>query len=242
MNWYKKSQLEVIDNTDNLNSREEYRNIAHDLYYRTEKARIDTPNYILVYTDGVIEAEPETMDKPSHAYYSQWDDIDYSNTFAGRYSPSTKTITIVRPMGIFQFKNIPTSLKGLLRQKFPEAQKLSIHASTQSWYKKSQQELPSNFDTSELGKCMIAAELITKNLLSKGITNFNVVEGWINFPGYDEESNTTHTWIELNGEIIDPTKEQFQNWGFNPDEISYEKIKKKYSPQEYLKLCERYPT
>jgi len=138
MNWYKKAQLKTIDRTDISTSRQEYRDIAHDLYYRTENARIDNPNYMWVYNNGEIEAQPETMDQSSHRYYSQWDNVDYSVTYAGRYSPSTKTITIVRPIGPSQFREIPSHLKRLLQQKFPEAKKLSIHASTQRWYKKAQ--------------------------------------------------------------------------------------------------------
>ncbi len=150
MNWYKKSQqLEITDMTDNPNSKKEYTDIAHDLYYRTQTALIDNPNYLWVYTNGIIDANPETMDQPSHRFYPQWNNINYEETYVGRYSPSTKTITIVRPMGVFQFREIPSHLKMLLQQKFPEAQKLSIHASAQRWYKKAQYNNPPEWNFPE---------------------------------------------------------------------------------------------
>jgi len=137
MNWYKRAQLETIDRTDG--SIDDYRAIGHDLYHRNQKARIDNPNYLWVYRNGMIEANPETTEQSSHSFYPQWNDVEYNKTYAGRYSPSTKTITIIRPMGVFEFREIPSNLKRLLQQKFPESQKLSIHASAQSWYKKAQQ-------------------------------------------------------------------------------------------------------
>ncbi len=138
--WYKLSELEIIDDR----SRDEYRNIAHDLFYRTEKARINNPNYLWVYIDDVIETNPETMGKPSHLHY--WGSIDYEKTFAGRYSPSTKTITVVRPLGVYQFKEIPSHIKLMLSQQFPEAEKLSIHASANNWYKLAQIALTFEYD------------------------------------------------------------------------------------------------
>lgn len=116
-----------------------------------------------------------------------------------------------------------------------------------NWYKKTQLDynLPGNFDSSVLGNCMLAAEIITKDLLNKGIKDFLVVEGYISFKMPSEElgweEGITHTWIEYNNQIYDPTKEQFKKWNFNPDEIIYEKIKQKYTPEEYLKLCGEYP-
>lgn len=134
MGWYKKAQLETIDRTDG--SIDDYRAIGHDLYHRNQKVRIDNPNYLWVYVNGVIDANPETMEQSTHSSYPQWNDVEYGATYNGRYSPSTKTITIVRPIGVFAFREIPSHVKRLLQQKFPEAQKLSIHSSARGWYKK----------------------------------------------------------------------------------------------------------
>ena len=88
------------------------------------------------------------------------------------------------------------------------------------------------------GSCDIAAEKITINLLEKGITNFNVIEGYISFEDYDW--NEAHTWIELlTGEIIDPTNIQ---WGIDVKDIEYlSNNRKTYSPEQYLQLCKKYP-
>lgn len=110
-----------------------------------------------------------------------------------------------------------------------------------NWYKLAQYELPDNFNVSKLGNCMLAARLITENLLLKGISDFYIIEGWISFPGYEENSTSPHTWIESNNKIIDPSKKQFEIWGFDSNDISYDKIKKKYTPKEYLELCKKYP-
>ena len=81
-----------------------------------------------------------------------------------------------------------------------------------NWYKTTQlgYRLPESCNISEIGNCMLAAEIITKNLLDKGIKDFLVVEGYISFKmpskelGWEE--GITHTWIEYNNQIHDPTK------------------------------------
>jgi hypothetical protein len=87
------------------------------------------------------------------------------------------------------------------------------------------------------GTCMAFASWFTKIALKKGITNFMVVEGWVK---YKQEDNwRQHTWIEMNGEKIDPTFDQFIHY---PDKPSYvKKVKKKYTPEEYLELDKKYP-
>ena len=116
-----------------------------------------------------------------------------------------------------------------------------------NWYKKAQlnYELSKNIDISSLGSCMLVAELIVRDLLNKGIDNFPIVEGYISFEASSEdqgqEEGITHTWIESNGKIYDPTKEQFRKWGFDPYNIIYEKIKRRYTPYEYLDLCKKFP-
>jgi hypothetical protein len=45
---------------------------------------------------------------------------------------------------------------------------------------------PTQFSKTEresLGSCMLAAEYATKYLLEKGVTNFKVVEGWVELGG-----------------------------------------------------------
>jgi hypothetical protein len=128
MSWYKIAQLLEIDRTDARTSRQEYRDIGHDLQKRDRLVNIEKPNYMWIYRHGIIEAEPETMDQPSHAWYPQWEGVDYTELYAGRYSASTKTVTIIRPLGSKQFLPVPSAIKRLLQQKFPEAEKLSIHA------------------------------------------------------------------------------------------------------------------
>jgi len=94
---------------------------------------------------------------------------------------------------------------------------------------------------SELGSCMLAAERLTRKYLSKGFLAFDVIEGYVNFNNI-EDQDIPHTWIEKDdGEIVDPTKDQFTRWGFNPEDIKYTRILNRYSPKEYLSLCKKYP-
>ena len=88
------------------------------------------------------------------------------------------------------------------------------------------------------GSCMLAAQEITHELLSKGIKNFTVIEGYITFKNV--EWTEQHTWIELgDGKIIDPTRTQ---WGSKQEWMIYLKNKqKRYTPEQYLSLCEKYP-
>jgi len=101
-------------------------------------------------------------------------------------------------------------------------------------------QLPSDFDTAELGSCMRAAELAVRGLLEQGIEDFVVVEGWISF-GFDEDSDWAHTWIERGDKIWDPTKEQFAAMGYDLNDMEYVRIKDTYTPREYLQLCDKHP-
>lgn len=117
---------------------------------------------------------------------------------------------------------------------------------------------PKDFNRHALGSCMSAAELATKYLLSKNRKDFKVVEGWV-APEWDEdwqldynmikgkqlESGNvfSHTWIKFNnGKIFDPTRKQWKQWGFDPDEMTIVKVKTEYTPEEYLDLCEWEPS
>jgi hypothetical protein len=101
---------------------------------------------------------------------------------------------------------------------------------------------PKDFNRHDLGTCMSAAALATDYLLKKGISDFKVVEGWVSlYPDQEEEDWSSHTWLIIKGRIFDPTKKQWSQWGFDPNEVSYEKIKKEYTPEQYQELCRRYP-
>ena len=113
---------------------------------------------------------------------------------------------------------------------------------------------PKEFNREALGSCMVAAELATKHLLSKGRKDFKVVEGWVAFDDdheiirkgkrYLTQGNVCeHTWIEFdNGRIFDPTKKQWIEWGYDPAKSKIVKIHKKYTPRGYLSVCGRYPS
>lgn len=108
---------------------------------------------------------------------------------------------------------------------------------------------PQEFNRHALGSCMAAAALATDYLLSKGIKNFKIIEGWVSFDGDYEIFNNTphgnvasHTWIQFdNGKIFDPTKNQWKNWGYDPKDVKYipNLIHKEYTPEEYQKICRR---
>lgn len=102
---------------------------------------------------------------------------------------------------------------------------------------------PKEFDRHTLGSCMVAAQMAMNYLLSKGRKDFKVVEGWVSLhPDQEEHDWSAHTWIEFsNGRIFDPTKKQWAEWGFDPNESEYLKIKKKYTPEEYSQLCQKHP-
>jgi hypothetical protein len=80
--------------------------------------------------------------------------------------------------------------------------------------------------------------ILIRDLLSKNVNNFIIIEGYIKFNSHQEE--IFHTWIELSDKkIVDPSKERFIKWGLNTDKIEYIKVEKKYKPEEYLKLYEK---
>ena len=86
------------------------------------------------------------------------------------------------------------------------------------------------------GSCPLFAEEATKEFLKNGIQNFVVVEGWVK--AKTESHWRQHTWIEIEGQKIDPTFIQFNHLG----EIKYvTRVKKRYSPGEYMALCAKYP-
>lgn len=99
---------------------------------------------------------------------------------------------------------------------------------------------PKDFNRHNLGSCMSAAALATTHLKSKGITEFKIVEGFVSmYPDQEPEDWSAHTWIEFNnGKKFDPTKNQWKHWGFDPKETQYEKVVRKFTPDQYEKLCQ----
>jgi hypothetical protein len=100
---------------------------------------------------------------------------------------------------------------------------------------------PQEFDRHAPGSCMVAAEMATKYLLSRGYKGFKIVEGWVSLhPDQEEDEWGAHTWIEFqNGRKFDPTKKQFSKWGFDPNEVDYmEKVNRTFTPDEYLDVCQ----
>ena len=102
--------------------------------------------------------------------------------------------------------------------------------------------------TYEEGSCDRVAIEKTKELLNEGREDFTVIEGFV-WLDYDDEYPTNHTWIEFNdGTLFDPSINQFDKYGGIEERISegtpvddegeqYNKPVKRYSPQEYLKMC-----
>src|ERR1035437_4854554 len=72
--------------------------------------------------------------------------------------------------------------------------------------------LPDSFNVEHMGCCMSAARIITGKLLAQGKEPV-VVEGWIQFLLKDgrksKDMRFSHTWVENDGEMIDPTIKQF---------------------------------
>jgi hypothetical protein len=86
------------------------------------------------------------------------------------------------------------------------------------------------------GVCPFFAEMATKKLLENNISNFLVVEGWVK--GKNERFWRQHTWIEVEGQKIDPTFTQFSHLG----KANYiNRVKRRYNPQEYLELVSKHP-
>ncbi len=98
---------------------------------------------------------------------------------------------------------------------------------------------PKDFKRHNLGTCMSAAAMATSYFLSKGIKNFKIVEGWVSmYPDQEENEWSAHTWIEFdNGRKFDPTKKQWEKWGFKTDETKYERVTRTFTPEQYIKLC-----
>ena len=107
----------------------------------------------------------------------------------------------------------------------------------------SESMFPKDFNRHSLGSCMAAAALATDYLLSKGRSDFKVVEGMVSlFSGQEYRDWSPHTWIQFNnGKVFDPTRKQWAQWGFNPNEVKFKKVTRTYTPEEYQSVCQRQP-
>ena len=103
-------------------------------------------------------------------------------------------------------------------------------------------------DCEQDGVCITAAEEITKKLLSDGIKDFKVIEGYIWIEDSYDQYPTAHTWITMDdGKIIDPSAAQFDKYGDIEERISdtaydadgeFYGNSKIYTPTEYLETRE----
>ena len=101
-------------------------------------------------------------------------------------------------------------------------------------------------DCEQDGVCIVAAEEIVKKLLSDGVEDFKVIEGYVWTKGSDDQYPTEHTWIVMdNGEVIDPSVAQFDKYGGVEERIygtaydadgEFYGDSKTYEPVEYLEL------
>ncbi len=149
-----------------------------------------------------------------------------------------------------------TLTKSELRKTLKEVINEEYELLSKKYKKQNESMFPKEFNRHAKGSCMAAAALATDYLLSKGRTDFTVVEGWVGFgeEGKDWEVTRSkgvlktygdicsHTWIQFeNGRIFDPTKKQWKKWGFNPEDAKIIRISHSYTPQEYQKICRREP-
>ena len=94
------------------------------------------------------------------------------------------------------------------------------------------------------GVCITAAEEIAKKLISDGIEDFKVIEGYIWTKGSDDQYPTEHTWIVMgDGKVIDPSVAQFDKYGGIEERIydtaydadgEFYGNSKVFAPAEYL--------
>ena len=108
-----------------------------------------------------------------------------------------------------------------------------------------------SFDYTQIGICDKVAIFETKKLLSQGINDFVVIEGyvWTDLAERSEFSYPDpHTWIKLNdGTLIDPSERQYDEEGgiverydgsaYDIDGDFY-KNAKYYTPNEYMNMWE----
>ncbi len=98
---------------------------------------------------------------------------------------------------------------------------------------------PKHVPKYSLGNCGLAAELIAKDMISKRLTHYSVVEGMVIFSNGNFHR---HTWMEYGDTKYDPCLEQFDLFGDDYDLSTVKYITgSKCSPVSYLKACEARP-
>ena len=130
MNWYKKAQNIIDQREMTTDDQVFYTQIGHDAYlnhYDVSNDLPNEPNYMWGLINGSIDIEPESGKIRGHGYVDKWSGTDWDKIYKGRYSSDTKTISIAPPRGgVGQFRSIPDVLKSMLRQKFPDIQKMVV--------------------------------------------------------------------------------------------------------------------
>ncbi len=82
----------------------------------------------------------------------------------------------------------------------------------------------------QFGDCGIEVLRVVNRALASGFNRFTVVEGMVYLNG--TEDATPHTWIEMGGEVRDPTVTQFEQ-----SQIVYSppgEYREEYTPQRYV--------
>lgn len=85
----------------------------------------------------------------------------------------------------------------------------------------------------QFGDCGLEVYKMAKRAVDRGIYNFIVVDGMVDV---GDKIETPHSWIERNGEIIDPTVSQFGD-----DEVHYSpsgSYRDEFTPIEYIENFE----
>ena len=110
-NWYKKAQF--------TEAPPGYEDIGHSGYEDMNVSE-EYPNYIWYFYEGSLIAKPETPDEPTHGdafpYFHSMDD----KLYRGRYDSHKNIITLIKPSGLWKYREIPYSLEMQLKNKFSQ--------------------------------------------------------------------------------------------------------------------------
>ena len=102
-------------------------------------------------------------------------------------------------------------------------------------------KLPDGFQKGNLGTCVYACYLIAEHNIKRGFTDFKVIKGRMQFMQANGTfHNGYHCFIlKNNGEIYDPTYDQFFNYPLKESPVSafnyhWVSIINEYTPQEFV--------
>ncbi len=118
MNWLQKAcQYDTQQQEAEQQEAERYFSIGHGDY--NEEHGFE-PNYIVwAYINGKIEVGPEgTIDQSGGTHGRLWGHDVTNRTYKGRYEPQTGRLSIVKPEGTAQYRDVPVRLMSDLRHKF----------------------------------------------------------------------------------------------------------------------------